>query len=203
MSNYTYLTWPLQILFFALACMIAVPSAAWDTTPDEEGLYDGLYDRPTYFPEWEQPETWPNAMYILCDVREGSEDGARVPSYEVAVYDAENALRHCGRSLAKQDHYCVLTLRGEDGEDEFHFQVIYGEDFAHPLIVDIDAPAVPFETNRSIGTKADPFLLVIPMVPSGIGSVPPSDISTRKMLRDGRLVILRNGVEYNAGGGRN
>ena len=43
----------LTIIFCVL--LMAMGAKAWDTTPDAEGLYDGLYDRPTYFPEWEQP----------------------------------------------------------------------------------------------------------------------------------------------------
>ena len=179
---------------------MAMGAKAWDTTPDAEGLYDGLYDRPTYFPEWEQPDTWENAMYILCDVREEDAEGKRVPSYEVAVYDQNGDLRHCGRSLAKQDHYCVLTVRGEDGVDAFHFQVVYGDDFAQPMIADIADVTVPFETNRSIGTTEEPFLLFVPEDHSALESVQPAEGGSRKVLRNGMLLIICHGRIYNAQG---
>lgn len=45
-------------LSLSLALVVTMTAKAWDTTPDAEGLYDGLYDRPTYFPEWQQPDAW-------------------------------------------------------------------------------------------------------------------------------------------------
>jgi len=138
------------------------PLRAWDTSPDADGLYDGFYNRPTFFPDWEQPSTWPNAMYYLCDVRLGSENGPRMQSYEIAVYDQNDELRYCGRSLAKQDYYSVLTIRGMDGTDTFHFKVLYGDDFANPTIADIPDVSVPFVTNKSVGTKEAPFVIVVP-----------------------------------------
>lgn len=189
-------------LLLGLALVVSLNAHAWDTTPDTDGLYDGLYDRPTYFPEWEQPDTWANAMYILCDVREEDAEGLRVLSYEVAVYDRNGDLRHCGRSLAEQDHYCVLTIRGEDGEDEFRFQVVYGDDFAQPEIADIADVTVPFETNVSIGTTAEPFLLLVPASTTGV-EMPALDTSlTRgeKILCNGSLLIIRDGRMYNAQG---
>ena len=189
-----------QIISFCCVLLMAMGAKAWDTTPDAEGLYDGLYDRPTYFPEWEQPDTWENAMYILCDVRQGDADGKRVPSYEVAVYDQNGYLRHCGRSLAKQDHYCVLTVRGEDGVDEFHFQVVYGDDFAQPMIEDIADVTVPFETNRSIGTTSEPFLLYVPEMQTGVESIQQSAVSIQKVLQDGQLIIERDGKRYDVMG---
>lgn len=183
-------------LSLSLALVVTMTAKAWDTTPDAEGLYDGLYDRPTYFPEWQQPDAWENAMYILCDVREDHADGKRVPSYEVAVYDQNGELRHCGRSLPGQDHYCVLTIRGEDGVDEFRFQVLYGEDFAQPTIEDIADINVPFETNRSIGTTDEPFLLLVPKDDTGVESVQQSAVSCQKILRDGMLIIERDGKRY-------
>lgn len=187
---------------FFVALLLALTVRAWDALPDAEGLYDGLYDRPTYFPEWEQPDTWENAMYILCDVRELDADGRRVPSYEVAVYDLGGNLRHCGRSLAKQDHYCILTIRGEDGVDEFHFQVLYGNDFARPTIVDIEDIIVPFQTNQSIGSKEEPFMLLVPEIQTGVEMTThdPALKGGEKILRNGSLFILRNGRMYNVQG---
>lgn len=141
--------------------LISAGAQAWDSTPGENGLYDGLYDRPTHFPEWSQPATWPNAMYYLCDVRLGDADGPQVPSYEIAVYDQNRELRHCGRSIPKDNNLSVLTIRGEEG-DVFHFKVIYGDDFQNPIIVDVPDVTVPFKTNNQVGTPTNPFLLILP-----------------------------------------
>jgi len=189
-------------LTLTLALLATLTANAWDTTPDAEGLYDGLYDRPTYFPDWQQPDTWENAMYILCDVREQGEDGGRVASYEVAVYDLGGDLRHCGRSLAKQDHYCVLTIRGEDGVDEFRFQVLYGDDYAQPTIVDIPDLTVPFVANRSIGSTEEPLVLLVPNEQTGVETPTPDPClkAGKKILRNGSLYIIRNGELYDITG---
>ena len=176
---------------------------AWDSEPDGEGLYDGLYDRPTYFPEWTQPHQWPNVMFMVCDVRAASASGERVESYEIAVYDRNGELRHCGRSLAKQDHFCVMTIPGEDGVDRFRFRVVYGEDYAHPTIVDIEGVEIPFETNASIGTHDEPFLLVVPKQPTGWKPTSDSSLKGReKILRDGVVLIEHDGKTYTAQGAR-
>ena len=148
-----------------LACLplllCGIQAHAWDSQPDANGRYDKFYDRPTFFPDWEQPSEWPNAMYYLCDVRLVDANGTRVPSYEIAVYDQNGELRHCGRSLPKDDNLSVLTIRGTEG-DTFHFKVLYGDDFQHPTIVDIPNTAVEFQTNDEVGTPSQPFLLIIP-----------------------------------------
>ena len=39
-------------IILSMALLASCPVVwAWDTEPDEEGLYDKFYDRPTYFPE--------------------------------------------------------------------------------------------------------------------------------------------------------
>lgn len=150
-----------MLLASMLLLMGTNQALAWDSTPDDNGLYDGLYDRPTYFPDWEQPSTWPNAMYYLCDVRLADATGPQLTSYEIAVYDQNDVLRHCSRSIPKDDNRCVLTIRGVEG-DKFHFKVVYGDDFMNPVIVDIPEKTVPFLTNDLVGTPDDPFLLIIP-----------------------------------------
>lgn len=142
--------------------MMLCPSSlwAWDMTPDPvTGKYDRLYDRPTYFPDWEQPLTWPNNQVYLCEVFVGSE---KIANYEIAVYDQNNKLRHCARSIARDDDQCVLTIRGVEG-DRYHFKVIYGDDFANPIIADIPDVTIGFRTNDVVGAEPDPpFALVIP-----------------------------------------
>ena len=131
---------------------------AWDTLPDENGKYDEFYDCPTYFPNFEQPADWPNAQYYVVSAHLGN-NGPRIENYEVAVYDQNNQLRHCNRSMAKDNHLCVLTIRGTEG-DEFHCQIIYG-DIANPTIVDMKE-SFGFKTNAVVGSKDSPFILTVP-----------------------------------------
>ena len=135
-----------------------IQSMAWDTLPDENGKYDGFYDRPTYFPDFEQPASWPNAEYYVVRACLGK-NGPHIENYEVAVYDQNNQLRHCNRSMAKDDHLCVLTIRGTEG-DEFHCQIIYG-DFVNPTIVDV-TETFDFKTNALVGSNESPFILTAP-----------------------------------------
>ena len=152
-----------RMLFACMSLLLCeIQAHAWDSQPDANGKYDTFYDRPTYFPDWQQPtSTWPNAMYYLCDVRLVDANGSRVPSYEIAVYDQNDELRHCGRSLPKDNNLSVLTIRGTEG-DTFHFKVVYGDDFQNPTIVDIPNTTVEFQTNDQVGTPSQPFLLIIP-----------------------------------------
>ena len=132
---------------------------AWDSEPDANGKYDQYFDRPTHFPNWEQPAEWPNVQMFLCEVRLGSAIAPRLTNYEIAVYDQNGELRHCNRSIAKDDDCCVLTVRGEEG-DEFHFKIIYGDDFLHPTIVDVPDLTYRFKTNEIVGSANDPFTLI-------------------------------------------
>ncbi|MBP5257509.1 MAG: T9SS type A sorting domain-containing protein [Prevotella sp.] len=43
------------VVLLLVSMMPATELRAWDTEPDADGLYDGFYDRPTYFPNWEHP----------------------------------------------------------------------------------------------------------------------------------------------------
>jgi len=150
------------ILRLLLVCLTLIAGSkqllAWDTAPDANGKYDEYYDRPTHFPDFQQPTNWPNAQYYVVSARLG-ENGPRLENYEVAVYDQNNTLRHCNRSMQKDDHLCVLTIRGEEG-DMFHCQIIYG-DFEHPTIIDVPE-TFGFKTNDIVGTVDDPFCLNFP-----------------------------------------
>ena len=74
-----------QTALLLLLCLLGGGQAfAWDTAPDENGKYDKYYDRPTHFPDWEQPWDWPNAEYYLVCARFGAK-GPHVENYEVAV----------------------------------------------------------------------------------------------------------------------
>jgi len=175
-----------------LACWLSFSGItqawAWDSEPDGNGKYDGLFDRPTYFPTWEQPATWPNAMYYLCEVRM-SKDQAILENYEIAVFDQDNQLRHCNRSIATDGHHCVLTIRGEEG-DSFYFKVIYGDDFKHPVIAEIENATISFKTNDIVGGDTPYVLTVYNGDPDGISplNAARSKAACRYYDMQGRLV---------------
>lgn len=135
--------------------MPLVAMLLWFTTARgaEGTLYDELYNRPTHFPEWQQPTAWPNNMSYFIKVRMA--DGTQLTNYEIAVYDQHGTLRHCGRSIASQDDFCTLTIPGESG-DSFTFQIIYG-DFRSPTIVPANETC-EFKVNAVVGIE-EPFWL--------------------------------------------
>ena len=147
-------------IVFLFAYMFLAPLSvfAWDSQPDENGKYDNFFDRPTYFPDWQQPSEWPNAMYLLCEVQR--EDGSVLENYEILVYDQNGVVRHCNRSIAKDQHHCVLTIKGTEG-DSFTFKVLYGDDFQNPRILSIPNVTINFKTNQTIGGAAQPFVLTM------------------------------------------
>lgn len=152
-------------LLLTLVCMALYACSLWayDTQPDANGKYDGLYDRPTYFPNFTPPTTFLNNMtYITC-ARWGR-NGERLTNYEVAVYDDNNQLRCTGRSITRDDYVCTLTILGVEDE-HFHFKVIYG-DFDNPIIVDVPQTC-EFFTNDIVGhpKDGDPFWFTVPVEP--------------------------------------
>ncbi|WP_155808471.1 hypothetical protein [Xylanibacter brevis] len=148
-----------RLFFLAATVMLCATHAiAWDRQADSHGKYDNCYDRPTYFPDFTQPSTWANAEYYLVRVQL-RKNSKPIENYEVAVYDQSNQLRHCSRSIAEDNHLCVLTIRGEEG-DTFHFKVIYGNDFQNPKIAEVENVVIPFKTNDIVGGDT-PFILTI------------------------------------------
>ena len=141
----------------------SIQAGAFDSEPDANGKYDGIYDRPTYYPNWEQPTTWPNAMYYRCQVMQG-QNGPVLENYEIAVIDEAGNIRECKRSISTQGHRCVLTIRGQEPE-VFHFRIIYGGDkdnnYQDPIVYDVPDLTCSFKTNDEVGL-GDPFLIYVP-----------------------------------------
>lgn len=153
-------------LLLTLVCMAFATCSLWayDTEPDAKGMYDELYDRPTYFQDFVLTTKYPNNMtYITC-ARWGR-NGDKLTNYEVAVYDQNNELRCIGRSITQDKFKCTLTIPGTEGET-FHFKVLYGDDFANPTIVDVPQNC-EFKTNDIVGhpDDGDPFWFTVPVAP--------------------------------------
>ena len=153
-------------LLLTLVCMAFATCSLWayDKEPDAKGMYDELYDRPTYFQDFVLTTKYPNNMtYITC-ARWGR-NGDKLTNYEVAVYDQNNELRCIGRSITQDKFKCTLTIPGTEGET-FHFKVLYGDDFANPTIVDVPQNC-EFKTNDIVGhpDDGDPFWFTVPVDP--------------------------------------
>ena len=98
-------------LLLTLVCMAFATCSLWayDTEPDAKGMYDELYDRPTYFQDFVLTTKYPNNMtYITC-ARWGR-NGDKLTNYEVAVYDQNNELRCIGRNITQDKFKCTLTI---------------------------------------------------------------------------------------------
>lgn len=135
----------ISILTFML---IVIGSASAD------GLYDGKYDRPTYFPDFIPPSTLNN---MSCLVYVKTPSGEILENFEIAVYDQNNELRATGRSRHVDDEQCMLTIGGDENKnDVFHFEVIYG-DFDVPTIKPI-IETMTFETNGVYGLYDEFYL---------------------------------------------
>lgn len=153
-------------LLLTLVCMAFATCSLWayDTEPDANGMYDELYDRPTYFQKFVLTNDFPNNMtYITC-ARWGR-NGEKLTNYEVAVYTEDGKLRCIGRSIANNKYKCTLTIPGTEGE-KFYFKVLYGDDFANPTIVDVPQTC-EFFTNDVVGhpNDGDPFWFTVPVDP--------------------------------------
>lgn len=149
----------IRLLLIVAGIALVQGASAWDMLPDASGKYDTFFDRPTAFPDWQQPSEWQNAMYLLCKVECGK-NGPALENYEIAVYDQGGNLRHCNRSIAKDQHHCVLTIKGDKG-DKFTFKVIYGDDFSNPTTVDVLTKEVEFKANHVEGSTSQPVVLTI------------------------------------------
>lgn len=166
-------------------------------SPDGGELYDGLFSRPTHYPEWQHPTQWPNNMTYFVRVQNAATQ-QMITNYEVAVYDENGQLRHCSRSVAKYDDLCTLTISGEDGE-QFHFQVISG-DFDNPEVYKAKE-TITFLTNDVVGSLAEPFMLTATKDASAIGliNVDPSTDNTiynlmgQKVSGNHRGIAIKNG----------
>lgn len=121
-----------------------------------DDLYDEKYDRPTYFPTFKPKPTLNNMSYL---VYVKTPAGDILENYEIAVYDQNDELRATGRSRHVDNEQCMLTIGGDEADnDVFHFEVIYG-DFTTPTIEPI-METVSFETNGVYGQEEDVFFTI-------------------------------------------
>ena len=57
-----------------------------------------------------------------------------------------------------------------------------------------------FKVSGDVAPHGAPARMVIRRTPTGVANVQNTELSTQKVLRDGKLIIVRDGIEYNAQG---
>jgi hypothetical protein len=133
----------------------------------------------------------PDNMTMIAVVMDGM---TVVEEAQVSIY-ANGVCR--GSSVQALDNGLhFITIGGEAGQNDDLTALVTLDD-GRTVIVPL---GIVFEADKHYGSVTEAVILRIDGT-QDIESVQPSDISTRKMLRDGHLIILRNGVEYNAVGG--
>lgn len=147
--------WRLRGVLFVI-CML---TAAHCLAEDGGRLYDGLYDRPSFFPWFKSPNKWPNNMTAFVEAYDA--EGNKLENYEVAVYDQDGELRALGRSISSQQSLCSLTIMGTEG-DVFSFRILSG-DFDNPDIRNTEVTC-EFLTNKSISVRNPLKLQALPTV---------------------------------------
>ena len=102
----------------------------------------------------------------------------------------ENNLQGTDVALTNPNYGRVYVLSGEDGAVGFY-----------KLADGVSIPAhKAYVTLPAASAGAPKRLRFVFNAPTGVESIQNSAISSQKVLRDGQLIIIRNGVEYNANG---
>ncbi len=116
-----------------------------------------------------------------------------VTPFTLSISDAEavpvnaiNSLQGTDVSIATPANCYVLA--GNDGVGFYHYTA---------SMLNPHKAYVIYSGSQSSAPRRMPFVFE---VATDVESIQPSAVSSQKVLRDGQLVIIRNGVEYNAAG---
>lgn len=111
------------------------------------------------------------------------------PSDESPVSAGENSLIGTSSNLTNPKYGSIYVLSAEDNIVAFYKLANGATIPAHKAYIDLSGVSSAPRRLRFVFDAA-----------TDIESVQPSAVSIQKVLRDGQLVIIRNGVEYNANG---
>ena len=116
-----------------------------------------------------------------------------VTPFTLSISDAEavpvnaiNSLQGTDVSIATPANCYVLA--GNDGVGFYHYTA---------SMLNPHKAYVIYSGSQSSAPRRMPFVFE---VATGVENIQPSAVSSQKVFRDGQLVIIRNGVEYNAAG---
>ena len=120
---------------------------------------------------------------------------ALIPSdAEPVTFEAENQLQGVDAATAAPANCYVLSGHSSDNSvTGVGFYQFAGTIPAHKAYLTINGGA-------AFAPKRLRFVFNNAQITTGMESIQPSVVSSQKVLRDGQLIIIRNGVEYNANG---
>ena len=137
-------------------------------------------------------------------------DAAKMLSTDKTVpqlYLSDNGVRYAINERPEGNGvFYMSAFFGKSGEysiklqsDELQSTSIILTDTQTNVATDLTEGGYTFTTEG--GTFDNRFVISLaPKMPTGVGQVPSDQIQSTKMLRDGLLIIIRNGIEYNVNG---
>ena len=137
-------------------------------------------------------------------------DAAKMLSTDKTVpqlYLSDNGIRYAINERPEGTGVFYMSVFfGKSGEytiqlqsDEVQSTSVILTDTQTNVATDLTEGGYTFTTEG--GTFDNRFVIsFIPQMPTGVGQVPSDQVQCTKVLRDGQLMIIRNGIEYNVNG---
>lgn len=161
--------------------MFALSAQASQSAISFPGLTEAT-DRPHRKYEPCDPHKYQGNMTLIAIVKQ---QGQIVADCEVAVFSSSGECRASSFSVSEDGHLVYLVIQGEGAGEPLTFRVVYNG-IEGP--VDVAATETyTYMNDAMVGTFASPFVLNIPIVPTGISSASVSGVRVQPI--SGALVI--------------
>ena len=121
-----------------------------------------------------------------------AEDGTQLSAHGIAEPQTETVVPVEFFVPKDGEYQLEMSARAMDG---YEVELLHNGTHAATL-----SDAQPVTIDLSAGTNNDYSVCVHRKTPTGLDQVPSDKVQCTKVLRDGQLIIIRNGVEYNADG---
>ncbi len=121
-----------------------------------------------------------------------SADGTELAAHDIAMPQTETTIPMALFAPKDGEYLFAMSARAMDG---YEVELLHNGAYAATLFAD-----QPLELTLKAGTTSDYSLRIRRKTPTGLDQVLSDKVQCTKVLRDGQLVIIRNGVEYNADG---
>lgn len=137
-------------------------------------------------------------------------DAAKMLSTDKTVpqlYLSDNGIRYAINERPEGNGvFYMSAFFGKSGEysikvqsDEVQSTSIILTDTQANVATDLTEGGYTFTTES--GTFDNRFVITfVAKMPTGVGQIPSDQVQSTKMIRDGQLIIIRNGIEYNVNG---
>ena len=130
------------------------------------------------------------AAQLWCTAEDGT--GTQLSAHGIAEPQTETVVPVEFFVPKDGEYQLEMSARAMDG---YEVELLHNGTHAATL-----SDAQPVTIDLSAGTNSDYSVCVHRKTPTGLDQVPSDKVQCTKVLRDGQLVIIRNGVEYNADG---